>query len=282
MKKSAWIWAVVVCWILCVMPAKADAIWEPNDTFYHDHYEDCRYVNRNFTANGPDGEVIVYKSPENPTVVATWENGFHAYISFVYTDEDGNEWGIYEDFETGVKGWMPMAYMQVVYDGISFAEEYGDSFVETYEPFPEELAGQTVYCFDYPGAKNAFEMRMPEVEEEMPWYARTFTDEQGMVWGYIGYFRGVRDRWVCITNATATFEELYPDGAPVRGEKPEETPMPEEDAEEESKSADREEDGDDERIAPERDGGLIGLVIALVVAVTGATGGALAWLKKRK
>lgn len=282
MKKSAWIWAVVVCWILCVMPAKADAIWEPNDTFYHDHYEDCRYVNRNFTANGPDGEVIVYKSPENPTVVATWENGFHAYISFVYTDEDGNEWGIYEDFETGVKGWMPMAYMQVIYDGISFTEEYGESFVEDSAAFPAEYAGQTVYCFTYPGSESCFEMRMPEVEEEMPWYARTFTDEQGMVWGYIGYFRGVRDRWVCITNATATFEELYPDGAPVRGEKPEETPMPEEDAEEESKSADREEDGDDERIAPERDGGLIGLVIALVVAVTSATGGALAWWKKRK
>ena len=71
-------------------------------------------------------------------------------------------------------------------------------------------------------------MRMPEMAEEMPMYARTFTDEQGLVWGYIGYFRGVRDRWVCITNATATFEELYPDGAPVRGQKPEETPAPEE------------------------------------------------------
>ena len=87
MKKSAWIWAVVVCWILCVMPVKADVIWEPMDDFYEEHREECRYVNRNFTANGPDGEVIVYKSPENPTVVDTWENGFSAYISFVYTDE---------------------------------------------------------------------------------------------------------------------------------------------------------------------------------------------------
>jgi len=64
--------------------------------------------------------------------------------------------------------------------------------------------------------------------------------------------------------------------------KPEETPAPEKDDEEESKRDDREEDADDERIAPERDGGLIGLVIALVVAVTGVTGGALAWLKKKK
>lgn len=281
MKKNAWIWAVVVCWILCVMPAKADAIWEPNDTFYHDHYEDCRYVNRNFTANGPDGEVIVYKSPENPMVVATWENGFHAYISFVYTDEDGNEWGIYEDFETEVKGWVPMAYMQVIYDGISFTEEYGDSFVEDSAVFPAEYAGQTVYCFTYPGSESCFEMRMPEVAEDMPWYARTFTDEQGLVWGYIGYFRGVRDRWICITDATATFEELYPDGAPMRGENVQETSEPAKESEEKD-VLDDEKDNDDERIEPERDKGLIGLVIALVVAVTGATGGALAWLKKRK
>ncbi len=278
MKKSIWVWAVVVCWMLCVMPAKADAIWEPSDNFYHDHYEDCRYINRNFTANGPDGEVIVYKSPENPMVVTTWENGFNAYISFVYTDEDGNEWGIYEDYETNVKGWVPMAYMKVVYDGISFTEEYGESFVEDSAVFPAEYAGQTVYCFTYPGSESCFEMRMPEVEEDMPWYARTFTDEQGLVWGYIGYFRGVRDRWVCITNATATFEELYPAGAPVRGEEPEEAPA----QKTEDDSKDEEQNEDEERIEPERDKGLIGLVIVLVVAVTGATGGALAWLKKSK
>lgn len=283
MKKNAWIWAVVVCWILCVMPAKADVIWEPSDTFYHDHYEDCRYVNRNFTANGPDGEVIVYKSPENPMVVTTWENGFNAYISFVYTDEDGNEWGIYEDYETNVKGWVPMAYMKVVYDGISFTEEYGESFVEDSAAFPAEYAGQTVYCFTYPGSESCFEMRMPEVVEEMPMYARTFTDEQGLVWGYIGYFRGVRDRWVCITNATATFEELYPDSAPVKGEESVETPVQKtEDDSMEKGQNDREENDGEERIEPKRDNGLIGLVVALVVAVTGVTGGALAWLKKNK
>lgn len=285
MKKSVWILVAVVCWVLSAMPVKADVIWEPDDNFYNEHREDCQYVNRNFTANGPDGEVIVYKSPENPKVVDTWENGFKAYISHVYTDEDGNEWGIYENYETDVMGWVPMAYMKVVYDGISFLEEYGDSFVETYESFSEELAGQTVYCFDYPGAKNGFEMRMPDVTEEMPMYARTFTDEQGMVWGYIGYFRGVRDCWVCLSNPTATFEELYPDGGPARGEEAQETPASEEDDQEDSKRNNREdsEDEDDEdRIEPEKNSGLIGLVIALVVAVTGATGGALAWLKKSK
>ncbi len=293
MKKRVWIWAVVIGWILSVMPAKADAIWEPNDNFYHEHHEECQYVNRNFTANGPDGEVIVYKSPENPKVVDTWENGFKAYISFVYTDEDGNEWGIYENYETDVMGWVPMAYMKVVYDGISFAEEFGESFVEESGVISEEYAGQILHCFDYPGAKSSYEFHTEGINE-MPPYQYTFTDEQGLEWGYVGYFYGVRRVWICISNPTATFEELYPDGAPVRGEEevqetpatqegnPEENPAAQESNQDESGAEGERNASDGERIEPKRDGGLIGLVIALVVAVTGATGGALAWLKKSK
>ena len=187
MKKCAWIWAVVICWMLSAMPAKADAIWEPNDNFYNEHREDCKYVNRTFIANGPDGEVIVYKSPENPMVAGTWENGFKAYISFVYTDEDGNEWGIYENYETDVMGWVPMAYMKVVYDGISFAEEFGESFVEESGVISEEYAGQILHCFAYPGAKSSYEFHT-EGMNEMPPYQYTFTDEQGLEWGYVGYF----------------------------------------------------------------------------------------------
>lgn len=282
MKKSVWIWIAAICWMLCVMPARADVIWEPDDNFYYEHQEDCVYVNRSFTANGPDGEVFVYKSPENSKVVTTWENGFKAHISYVYTDEDGNEWGVYEDYEADLTGWVPMAYMEVVYDSISFAQEYGQSFVEENAVFPAEYAGKTIYCFVYPGSKSSFEVKMPDVAEDMPWYDKTFTDEQGLVWGHIGYFRGIRNCWVCITNATATFEELYPVEAPVRGEEEKETPVSKEDSEEQDSDDVRESDEDDERIEPKKDNGLIGLVVALVVAVTGATGGALAWLKKSK
>ena len=54
--------------------------------------------------------------------------------------------------------------------------------------------------------------------------------------------------------------------------------MPGEDSEPTVSAED--EETEEDRIEPEKDNGLIGLVIGLVVAVSGATGGALVWLKK--
>ncbi len=289
MKKNVWIWAVVACWILCVLPVRADVIWEPyHDSFYQENARSCEYLNRYFTADGPDGKVIVYESPENPTVVATWENGFKAYISFTYTDEEGNVWGVYDDSQSGVNGWVPMAYMVVVYDYISFQEEFADSIIEESGTIPDTYVGQTVRFWKYPGAKGFFEIPMPENADSMPQYSKVFEDETGLQWGYIGYFRGTKNCWVCLTNADGSLEELYPEGVPTVGAQEsvesstvdEEGIVPKEDLTSSDASADEEEDT--YRIVPKTDNSLIGLVIGLVVAVTGATGGALMWLKKRK
>ena len=37
----------------------ADVIWEPEDSFYKMHADDCVYHNRYYIANGPDGKVTV-------------------------------------------------------------------------------------------------------------------------------------------------------------------------------------------------------------------------------
>lgn len=282
MKKSVWIWTVVVCWMFSVLPAKADVIWEPfHDDFYSQNMESCEYLNRYYTANGPEGEVILYESPKNPTVVTTWENGFTAYISFAYTDADGNVWGVYDDMETGVTGWMPMAYMTVVYDNISFQEEFADRITEERGSISVMYAGQIIRFWKYPGSDDFFEMIMPEEAESMPQYSKVFVDEAGQQWGYIGYFRGTKNRWVCLANATGELDSLYPEGAPEVGESENEAStvtdtediVPAEDA--------AQEDANSERIEPQKDNSLIGLVIGLVVAVTGATGGTLVWLKKK-
>lgn len=307
MKKSVMFLMAVACWLVCTLPARADVIWEPQDDFYAQHQRDCEHVNRTFTANGPDGEVIVYKSPENPTVVDTWENGYSARISFVYTDKDGIEWGIYEDYKTDEGGWVPMAYMTVVYDYICFQEDYGEQIVEESGKIPTMYAGQTIYYWSYPGSENCFEGVLPEDEEGLPEYSKTYVDESGNQWGYIGYFRGIKNVWVCLSKATSDLYGIYPNGAPDVDKRKEsenaiesvESIVPggngesgdEESDDEEVWESDDEDfgdaenaDGSDEadRIEPERDNSLTGLVIGLVVAVTGATGGALAWLKKRK
>lgn len=292
MKKIVSFFAVVICWMLCVGTVKADVIWEPyDDIFYMANRDDCQYVNRNYTANGPENKVIVYKSPENPTVTETWENGHVVNIYYTWTDEDGIVWGMYNDWETDETGWMPMDYMDVVYDYICFEEEFGDSFVEEMTAIPGEYAGKSIFFWSYPGADIYREIPMPEAETEMPQCSTIFVDEEGHKWGYFGYFRGVRNMWVCLDQPVADASTLYPEGLPVRGGQmtaentfAEDTRIESTSTEDTYKEDTYTEDTvvNEERISPSVDTGIIGLIICLILGVCGATGGVLLGMKKKK
>ncbi len=267
MKKMMSILTVMLFWMLCVVPVRADMIWEPNnDDFYVNHRDSCHYVNRNYTADGPEDKVIVYKSPENPAVVTTWENGHVANIYYTWTDENGIVWGMNNNWETNETGWMPMEYMDVVYDYICFEEEFGEHFVEETVTISEEYANISVYFWSYPGAETYLEIPMPENAADMPQCSKTFVDEEGRKWGYIGYFRGTRNKWVCLDEPAGDVKILYPEEAPVR------TPQ----------AVTEGTFSEEERITPSADGGTMGLIICLVLGVCGATGGALLGMKKKK
>ena len=45
------------------VPASADMIWEPNDSFYEKHRDTCDYVNRGYELAGYDGHVTVFTAP---------------------------------------------------------------------------------------------------------------------------------------------------------------------------------------------------------------------------
>lgn len=279
MKKITGIFAVMVCWILCMLPVRADLIWEPyDDNFYTKNRESCQYINRNYTADGPGNKVIVYKSPENPTVLETWENGHVAHIYYTWTDKSDTVWGMYNNWETDETGWVPMAYMDVVYDYICFEEEFGDSIVEETIAIPGEYAKKSIRGWSYPGAETCLEISMPDNEENMPQCSKGFVDEEGRKWGYIGYFQGIRNIWVCLDNPVADIDTLYPESLPLRGEQmSEESTLSEEETLSEENTL-----PDEEHISPSADGGTIGLVIGLVLGVCGATGGVLVWMKKKR
>ena len=86
MKKFICLMVMMTCFLFCTISVRADVIWEPQDDFYEKHRSDCTHVGRQFIADGPDGKVILYKSPESVKEVATWENGYKVWISFTYED----------------------------------------------------------------------------------------------------------------------------------------------------------------------------------------------------
>lgn len=310
MKKSLIVFGMVAVWMLNSFPVKADAIWEPRSDFYVENASDCEYTNRRYVANGLDGVVKVYESPENATIVDTLDNGASVYVSFTYTDEDGIEWGVIENFDDENKtGWVAMDYMDVVYDYISFNEEYNANIVEESGTLAAEYAGQTVKFWSYPSALIPTDVVMPDEAGDLPEYSKTFVDEKGLKWGYVGYFYGMKNKWVCLDNPVGTLLDLYPEDMPMRGaefvqkdyvddveavapekrpgEKPEIAPEPEDSYEdirvEEDTTDESGTQADEEaEIVPKGNDKLVYIVCGLVAAVAAVTGGLLVWLKKKK
>lgn len=288
MRKTVTCLLAAVCfWMACSFSAVADMIAEPMDSFYEDHREECSYMGRAFTANGPDGKVYLYKSPELPEVVATWENGYTVYITFTYEDSQGIVWGVYDDYR-GTLGWMPMDYMDLVYDSISFQEEHREEITEqSGELNAEDLKG-TIRFWKYPGSEECEALSVDDTEDYLPEYTGVYVDGNGNRWGHVGYYFGRRDTWICIDAPGAEFGELYPDGVPEIGEQDEkggDTEAVEQEGQpgknsEEAAQSQTVQKGSD-RIVPKPDYSMMALTIGLVFLVVVATAALLVVLRKK-
>lgn len=265
---------ILFCVIFCVLswglPAEADVIWTPEDSFFRKHEEECIHVDRRFTARGPEGIVILYKSPELPVETGRWENGYIARISFTYEDGDGIVWGVYES--DAICGWMPMEYMEVVYDTISFEEEYRERIAEQRGALDETYKGKEIRTWAYPGAKTAGSMTVEEDYDYMPEYHLVFTDETGNNWGKIGYYTGHRNIWVCLDRPEAEYEQLYPQGGPERGKREDFG---------EGQEEPRKENGAADPIVPKRNERTVITAVCMVTAVVLATAALLVIMLKR-
>lgn len=192
--------------------AFADVIYIPEDPFLESHVLECDEMRRGFRALT---EVTVYQSPESAIKAGTLAQDEMVHIYYTYTDGRGNQWGYCEDYESGVSGWLPMAYTELVYDFISFEEDYGDLFLSESGQLGPEYCGQEIRFWSYPGSETCSTHPLSQqAEEYRPEYQQVYTDDAGRRWGYIGYYMGHRNCWICLDDPTADFETLYPSGAP--------------------------------------------------------------------
>jgi hypothetical protein len=206
--------------------------------------------------------VTVYESPESDEVKATYANGEVLYISYIYTDPDGIQWGYYENWETGVSGWVPMDYLELIYDGISFEEEFGHLFSEEEGTLAAEHQGKLVKFWKYPGSTEYLEWTVEG--ENMPAYQTVYTDSNGVRWGREGYYMGLRGYWINLDAPDADF-------VPTESAMPEETkPQEQTDPVEEIKPA-----------QPEGLRNATLLMVIAVVAVVAVTAVVLVLLKRK-
>lgn len=197
--------------VLALVPAvSADVIVEPENSFYWEHRGECQYHSRSYYADGPENVAEVYRSPESAAVAERVKNGLELWISYTYQDENGISWGYTENYEENWSGWVPMDYLLLKYDSISFQEEFSDRITE--EEGTLEVSSAEVRFWNYPGSEDATAFAVEG--DYLPEYYETFTDDAGRRWGHIGYHMGIRDVWVCLDAPTEDYPTLYAENPP--------------------------------------------------------------------
>lgn len=219
-------WALALALLLAV-PARADVIWEPDNSFYARHAEECEHLGRRFHANGAEGFVTLWDAPDGFLVQGQYQNGSTLAVDWVWED-----WGCVTVYGNGreTTGWVPLSDLSQVYDYLAFGEEYGDRIA----PYDGEFAGyaggvEEIRFYEYPGAGTVKDTwPTEEILDKLTgrdgegYIQSVFVDEAGLTWGYVGYLYGSRGLWFCLDDPggedfplrAVTSVELVPAQAP--------------------------------------------------------------------
>lgn len=207
--------------VLCPT-ALADVIWEPfENSFYNTHREDMEYLNRDFYANGQEGYLELFTKPGGNSLGFA-KNGETFNISYVYTDEVGEGWGLVQYTEKGEflvndsygenNAYVKIADTLQKYDVWSFDEEFGDEF-SPYDGDYSEFSGALV-LWSYPNS-GEITANFEETTTDHFNISDVYTDDNGRVWGRVSYYYGVKNSWVCISEPANTTIAARETDAPV-------------------------------------------------------------------
>ena len=194
------------------IPVAADVIVEPNNLFYATHREECEYLRvRYYLTNSDAGYVYLYQSPDNALTAKSYPNGEKVALTWLYTAPDGEDWGMLGD----ESGWFRLSDLSLVYDSREFLKDNEAKCLpyekDSFAPI-EGSNASPVLTWTYPGG----ELRERKITEGelTEFVSQTYTDENGTVWGYIGYRYGEREFWICLTSPydETVFRKEFPDG----------------------------------------------------------------------
>jgi len=201
MKRRSSVLFLTVLLSAVAVAARADMAYMPRDSFIESHWEDCRYENRVYYTDGPDGYVLAHKSPESAEAVPL-PNGGRYYISNICQ----GRWGVLEydpdslenSLGSGsVSGWVEMDSMTVDYDGLAFQADHGSEFISGTAPLAFSR-DDVIYAYKYPGSGEVKDELAGQWMESPLELSPLFTDPAGRQWGFLSYRYGHRDLWICL------------------------------------------------------------------------------------
>ena len=194
-----------VCMIFTFAPfARADVISEPSNDFYNRHREECSHIGRSFYANGEGGSISLLKEPGSKSAVMTIDNGDTLYIDFTYNYR-GEDWGIAsfydpdKSYNEWPNGWVPMDQLLLVYDYLAFDNDHEEEFYAYKGGYDSLKAADVIYMWSWPGSGETVGTLVYEDSRFME-INTAYKDDAGREWGFIGYWYGNRNFWVCLSD----------------------------------------------------------------------------------
>ncbi|NCB74839.1 MAG: hypothetical protein EOM51_08885 [Clostridia bacterium] len=212
MKKIAFLafTCVILVSMLCGF-ALADVIFEPEDDFYNSHSSECEYVNRDYYANGESGFTELFTKP-NGSSLGFADNGELFHVQFTY--KQGDElWGLAEYSESGSKliarngdtyktAWIKISDMSLKYDYISFDEAHSSEY-KNYDGDYSELTGATnIVMWTFPNSGES-SGSIDKADENLT-FTNVYTDIDGAQWGFVSYYYGMKNFWICLSDPSGT------------------------------------------------------------------------------
>ena len=187
---------VFILLLFLAIPAlivSADVIYEPRNDFYQQNRDKCVYLGRSFYANGDGGSVSVKNEPGDGRELESVKNGEVLEIEYscLYESE---YWGlVYES------GWVKMDQLLVIYDYISFDEEHQGEFYQYNGDYAEIKKAGAALAWHWPGSGEPI-WTIQDIDTESFYVSHAYKDKDGREWGFVTYFYGSRNIWVCISD----------------------------------------------------------------------------------
>lgn len=190
--------ALILALSMCVF-VSADVIWEPEDDFFTWHSGDCTYVSAVYYANGENGYISVYAAPGDAKPRCVIPNGNAYGVSWTYN----GEWALIEYDKLTLEnaygdetGWVRLTELAKKYDGADFQRDYADKMTAGEVTLSSEDVGESFVVWNYPGSGEVEYYSIPANDDLH--FDSVYVDANGLRWGYIGYYYGRLNGWVCV------------------------------------------------------------------------------------
>jgi len=224
---------MAISFIVPVLPASADALVVPNNNFYERNSDKMEYLGRRFYANGEAGYITLLLEPNSSREVISIENGEIIQIMFTFND-NGVKWGITELYSPDLSyrdiptGWVKMDQLYAVYDSNAFIDANTDRIHEReYDLSKMELDGDIIF-WTWPGSGeiSGIWKDLEIIESNMNIIYTIYIDNEGCEWGYLPYFYGWREVWICLDDLSGRDKPAFNPAPEPQLRSPEPPPPP--------------------------------------------------------